>query len=501
MDRLQITERSRRLRCETAGSDVLVTNMFSGCAAVIRRTFLLDEPYDERYFVGFEDFELSLRAFTRRQPMRLRSLDNVTFAHKHMPVISEPDVASTRMRYSAPHIARSFEVLKAQYDKVLFNGWEEWITKQREEMLAPRGIAPRPPGDKINLTFVVDKPHAVSDGIVRALGQLKLSTLNLTIVYTRTIDEPEQALRQIIESRPDIIHFMWRAEFQKYVCAAVVKKCAAAMQLSEPELLDLLCQSHITFSVADYLFLDQEEISSFRPLYWLSEGYCVTSPRLFDIYDRMPDYPKPAALILDGVERARFHPAEPAERDSPSIRIGWAGRSSGDEAATGLRTIIHPSMDILRQAGIDVELLLVDETDHRREREEMAALYREMDVYVSTADTEEARRTVLEAMLSGIPVVSTRAGVAPYVFGPKQQEFIVPRAAETFAEALRRLCLDMGLRRSLAQENLAQTADHLASRAALWRCFFEDVMRKAHPDAPNWRRFMIDRFFLAIDEP
>ena len=120
MDRLRITERNRRLRCEAAGPEVPVTNMFSGCAAVMRRSFLLDEPYDERYFVGFEDFELALRAFTRGQPMRLRSLDNVTLAHKHMPVISEPDVASTRMRYSSPHIARSFEVLKAQYDKVLF---------------------------------------------------------------------------------------------------------------------------------------------------------------------------------------------------------------------------------------------------------------------------------------------------------------------------------------------------------------------------------------------
>ena len=128
------------------------------------------------------------------------------------------------------------------------------------------------------------------------------------------------------------------------------------MRLNESDLLDLLCQSHITFSVADYLFLDQEEISSFRPLYWLSEGYCVTSPRLLDIYGRMSDYPKPSALILDGVDRARFHPAAPAERESSSIKIGWIGRSSGDEGATGLRMIIHPSVQILapgrHQCGI-----------------------------------------------------------------------------------------------------------------------------------------------------
>ena len=55
-------------------------------------------PTHERYFVGFEDFELALRAFTRRQPMRLKEPREPTLVHKHMPVISDPDVASTRMR-------------------------------------------------------------------------------------------------------------------------------------------------------------------------------------------------------------------------------------------------------------------------------------------------------------------------------------------------------------------------------------------------------------------
>jgi glycosyltransferase involved in cell wall biosynthesis len=368
-------------------------------------------------------------------------------------------------------------------------------------MIASRRIAPRSIHDKISLTFVVDAPSATSDSIVEALDQYTTATHVLTTVYTHTIDEPGQALRQIMESCPDVIHFMWRSDFRKYVCAAAVRQCAALMRLSESELLDILCRSHITFSVGDYLFLDQEEISSFRPLYWLSDGYCATSPRVFDIYGRISDYPKPSALILDGVDRALFHPAESAERESSSIKIGWVGRSSGNEGATGLRTIIHPAVDTLRLAGINVELLVVDELEHRREREEIAALYREMDIYVSASDTEDARRTMLEAMASGIPVVSTRVGVAPYVFGPKQQDFIVDRSVEALSNVLRQLCRDIELRRSLAQENLKQMASHWASSAALWQCFFEDVMRKAHPDAPNWRRFMIDKFFLSVDEP
>jgi hypothetical protein len=356
MDRLRIVEREGLLRFEAAGLEEPITNVFSGCATVMRRSLLLDEPYDERCFVGFEDFELALRAFSRRQPMRLRSLDNVTLAHKHMPVVSDPDVASTRMRYNPRHLARSFDVLKTQHHADLFSGWERWTRKQQEEMLAPRRIEPRPARDRMNLTFVVDAPGSASDSIVRELGRHLTATHVLTAVYIRTIDEPAEALRQIIESCPDVVHFMWRLDFGKYVGAAVVRECAALMQVSEAELLDMLCRSHITFSVSDYLFLDREEIDSLRPLYWLADGYCATSPRVFEIYGSILDYPQPSALIAGGAA------------------------------------------------------------------------------------------------------------------GP-------------------------------ARENKGQIADQSASCAALWRCFFEDVIRKAHPDAPNWRRFMIDKFFLSMDQP
>ena len=38
---------------------------------VLRRSFLFNEPYDERYFIGFEDFELALRAFAGCRPLRV----------------------------------------------------------------------------------------------------------------------------------------------------------------------------------------------------------------------------------------------------------------------------------------------------------------------------------------------------------------------------------------------------------------------------------------------
>ncbi len=502
MDRGRLAQTNGRLSCEPTASEVGTTNMFAGGAVVLRRSVLFDSPYDERYFVGFEDFDLALRAFAGGRPLRLRALDDVTLAHKHMPVVSEPDVASTRTRYSTQLIARSFDVLKSRCGGDLFDHWEPWAAKQQQEMLASRPIAPRVPGETINVTFVVDVPNWAFDNVVRNLDLNIGGDHVLTIVYAQQYDEVGRSLRRVLESAPHVIHFMWRADFRRLVCTAAIKQCAALMGMSETEIVDRLCQSHITFSVCDHLFLTEPDIGSLRPLYWLSDGYCVISPMMADIYERISDYPKPTALIINGVDRALYHPAEQATRRTSTITIGWVGNSSWGEGqgltdAKGLRTIVRPSIETLRRQGIDAELLVLDRVERWRAREDVAALYREMDLYVCASSIEGTPNTVLEAMASGLPVVATRVGIVPHVFGPQQQAFIVERSVEAFSDALRRLCLDSGLRKSLAEENLRQMTDHdWASRAPLWRRFFADVMGRAHPDAAIWKRFMIEKFFL-----
>lgn len=505
VDRMRLAEHDGRLEIAPAGRDVATINTFAGGAVVLRRSLLLDDPYDERYFVGLEDFDLALRRFVGGRPLRLRALDDVTLIHKHMPVISAPDVSSTRTRYSAALIAKSFDILKSQHGGELFDHWQPWIATQQQEMIVARHIAPRTPGDKINVTFVVDVPNWAFDNVVRNLDRYLGDDHVLTIVYAQQDGDVGRSLWRIVNSSPDIIHFMWRADFRRLVCAAALKKCAALMGLSEAAVLDRLCQSHMTFSVCDHLFLDEADIRSFRPLYWLSDGYCVISQVLSEIYGQIADYPKPSAMILNGVDTARYHPVEPAKRRTSTIRIGWVGNSSWGEGqgladAKGLRTIIRPAIETLRTEGIDVELFVVDRVERWRAREEVAALYSEMDIYVCASSIEGAPNTVLEAMASGIAVVSTRVGIVHEIFGPRQQRFIVERSVEAFVDALRRLCADGGLRKSLAQENLQLIAKHTwESRAPLWRSFFAAVVQQAHPDASNWKRLMIEKFFVATD--
>jgi glycosyltransferase involved in cell wall biosynthesis len=507
-DRLEITRDNGHLKIAPAGPDLAMSNTFAGGAVILRRSLLLDDPYDERYFIGFEDFDLALREFTRGRPLRVNRLDAVTLAHKHMPVTGEPDVASTRTRYSTPLIAKGFDVLGKKYGHHLFDQWEPWTANQLRQMIVAHPVAARVSRDRVTrVTFVLDVPNWAFDNVVKNLQRHIGPDYLLTIVYAQQDDDAGGSLQRIVDSCPDVIHFMWRADVRGLVSTAAAKRCAALMGVSEAEIVDRLCQSHITFSVCDHLFLTEEDIASFRPLFWLSDGYCVVSPMLFDIYGQISDYPRPSACIVNAVDRTLYHPAEPANRKQSPIKIGWVGNSSWGEGqgladAKGLTTIIRPSIEKLREEGVEVELLTLDRVEYWRPREEVAVRYREMDVYACASSIEGTPNTVLEAMASGLPIVATRVGIVPYLFGPRQQSFIVERSVEAFVNALRQLCKDPALRKTLAQENLQQIAAHTwESRAPLWRRFFADVIRCAHPDAPNWRRFMIARFFLTEDQP
>src|SRR5262249_45926154 len=209
-----------------------------------------------------------------------------------------------------PLIAKGFNILKTEYGDELFGQWEPWVTDQQQQMTAVQRIAPRMPRDEtVRVTFVLDVPNWAFDNVVKNLQRHIGPNHVLTIVYAQQDDDVGRSLQRILESCAHIIHFMWRADFRGLVGKAAVKRCAVLKELSETKILDRLCQSHITFSVCDHLFLGEEDIRSFRPLYWLSDGYCVVSPMLFDIYGRISDYPKPSALMVNGVDRTLYHPA------------------------------------------------------------------------------------------------------------------------------------------------------------------------------------------------
>jgi glycosyltransferase involved in cell wall biosynthesis len=502
VERLQISNRNGLKIVAPAEPDIGVTDAFPGGAVILRRSVLLRTPYDESHFVGFEDFDVALRMSKNGCPLRIATLDTVTLAHKHTPAVSEPDMVSVRTRYSSSLVAESYKHFAAKHEGKALAEWEPWLADQRRDMIPSSRIVTRAPRDKVDISFVIDVPDWAFDNLA---GNLQLhigERHNLNVVYAQTIDSAGEVLRQILTLEPRIIHFMWRADCHRLFCAAAVNKCAKLMGVSTAEIIDQLCQSHITFSVCDHLFLGPDDLRSLRPFFWLADAYSVNSHILLNTYDALSDYPKATALLMNGVNTALYHPDPLAKKNRDVVKIGWVGNSDwGDSEGLadvkGLRTIIRPAIEALQVEGFEVELLALDRAERWRKRDEVAALYREMDVYVCASSMEGTPNTVLEAMASGLPVVATRVGNVPYLFGQRQHDFIVERSVEAFVGALRKLCSDPKLREQLAQENIEQIRTHTwESRAPLWRQFFEDVIRRAHPEAATWKRFIIERFYF-----
>ena len=85
----------------------------------------------------------------------------------------------------------------------------------------------------------------------------------------------------------------------------------------------------------------------------------------------------------------------------------------------------------------------------------MAALYRDADVVVNPSLVDNMPNSVLEALASGVPVVSTNVGGVPYIVRDGASALLVPPGApEELAAAVRRVLDDAALAGLLRENGL-----------------------------------------------
>ena len=129
-------------------------------------------------------------------------------------------------------------------------------------------------------------------------------------------------------------------------------------------------------------------------------------------------------VIPNGVDLQRFHPVE-VRRDSEILRLLTVGRLS----ATKRLGLLIEAVELLGRQGCNVHLTIVGggamESElrqlltqkdlrgvvtllGRRESRELPKIYRQQDVLVSASMQEGMSNAMLEAMASGLPIVTTR---------------------------------------------------------------------------------------------
>jgi glycosyltransferase involved in cell wall biosynthesis len=176
-----------------------------------------------------------------------------------------------------------------------------------------------------------------------------------------------------------------------------------------------------------------------------------------------------AKVVPNIVDLARFHPAEAAPA---TIHVVVARNLEPIyDIATALRAFAtvagrHPDARLsvagsgperARLEALAAELGIAGRVRFtgRLDAEEMAALYRAASVSLNPALADNMPNSVLEALASGVPVVSTDVGGVPFIVRDGETALLVrPGDATAMAAAIARLAAEPELRRRLIANGL-----------------------------------------------
>lgn len=207
--------------------------------------------------------------------------------------------------------------------------------------------------------------------------------------------------------------------------------------------------------------------------------------------------------IGNGVDTARFQPASPAERDAARAALGvhtphlaaWVGRLSEEKnpiAALEAWAIARAGSE-----GVEWTLALVGDGVLRDEvrtaatrlglesavilagqRDDVDAWFRASDLYLLTSRREGLSNTTMEALASGLPVVTTAvSGMAELVAEPDAGVLVPPGDTDAMAAALRRVVSDADLRAAMGRRGreLIEERYSIASVAAQHESLYSEL--------------------------
>ena len=126
-----------------------------------------------------------------------------------------------------------------------------------------------------------------------------------------------------------------------------------------------------------------------------------------------------------------------------------------------------PEESRLRELAARLDIGAQVDFPGRLDREQMAELYRQADVMINPSLADNMPNSVLEALASGVPVVSTKVGGVPFIVEDGVTALLVePGQAQAMADALLRLADDSALRHRLATAGLADVQRYAWPRIA-----------------------------------
>jgi glycosyltransferase involved in cell wall biosynthesis len=153
--------------------------------------------------------------------------------------------------------------------------------------------------------------------------------------------------------------------------------------------------------------------------------------------------------------------------DNASALLALAQLRQRVPAATMTIAGSGPEEGRLKRLAVRLELNDAVRFAGRLDREEIAVLYRSADVSLNPSLVDNMPNSLLEALASGVPVVSSDVGGVPYMVKHEHDAMLVPAGSpDRMAEAIARIFEDSTLRNRLVAAGLETARRHSWQRVA-----------------------------------
>ena len=190
-------------------------------------------------------------------------------------------------------------------------------------------------------------------------------------------------------------------------------------------------------------------------------------PNIVDLSHFLPDHKRKRNLAAPHIVVARN--LEPLYDNSTALKAFRIVR----EGIPGARmTIAGSGPERAQLEAMAMELGVADAVEFagRVDNERMPELYREADLALNPSLADNMPISILEALASGVPVVSTDVGGVPFLVEDGKTALLVPpRNPERMAEAVLRVLRDESLRNYMVQSGL----EH--ARRFAWKSVRDDL--------------------------
>jgi len=283
---------------------------------------------------------------------------------------------------------------------------------------------------KQKICLVCDVPGWAFSNIATEVKNKLDYKYDINVVY---FDEDKEAdnFYEFLEGNKDadLIHFFWRRNLLLFESETFKNKVLASGRDVNSYIKEMV--NKLSTGVYDFLGINEKWLLRYKEVFnSYTSNYYVSSKKLYNTYVNIPEYKKPTSIVHDVCDWERYVPIN-LERFNDFNRplvIGWVGNSTRVADGVdlkGFNTIIKPLVDELKEEGYNIEGFYADRNIVLRTAEQMPEYYSKIDICICASIHEGTPLPILEAMSSGVPVVTTDVGIVKEVLGDKQKEYII----------------------------------------------------------------------------